>query len=126
MTSCAHLQGCLSGVSAPVQGETSLRLQAEIAGATQQADQARKSLVDWLADAVASKLSLAASTQRLHTAGGAAVATAGNRQADELADENQVAAYLMILCRQHLGPSVALKIPGLLFLKATAVGPEPS
>ena len=95
--SCAHLQGCLSGVSAPVQGETNLRLQAEIAGATQQADQARKSLVDWLADAVASKLSLAASTQRLHTAGGAAVATAGNRQADELADDSQVAAYLMIL-----------------------------
>ena len=78
-----------------VQGEINLRLQAEIAGATQQADQARKSLVDWLADAVASKLSLAASTQHLHTAGGPAVATAGNRQADALADDSQVAAYLM-------------------------------
>lgn len=94
MKSCATTQGCLSGVSAPVQGEVNLRLQAEIAGATQQADQARKSLVDWLADAVASKLSLAASTQHLHTAGGPAVAAAGNRQADELADISQVAAYL--------------------------------
>ena len=95
MTSCAGIQGCLSGVSAPVQGELNLRLQAEMAGATQQADQARRSLVDWLADAVASKLSLAASTQHLHTAGGPTVATAGGGQADECADHGQVAAYLM-------------------------------
>ena len=78
-----------------MQGGINLRLQAEVAAATQQADQARKSLVDWLADAVASKLCLAASTQHLHTAGGPAVATAGNRQADELADTSQVAAYFM-------------------------------